>query len=525
MTDTPAPRSAPPATTPAASARLAGRLALGADGHESGAAIPKIPTGIGGFDHVSMGGLPLRRTTVVAGPAGAAKTLFAGQFLAEGVRRGEPGVFVTLEEPAVDLRGNFATLGWDVQAWEGSGDWRFVDGSPLTPPDADRRPDYSVETLSAQIGAAVDRTGARRLVLDSLSAVLSLHADPVMARQVLRTLIVRLRAMDLTVVLTVETEDDPDGSLSRWGVEEFVADNVVLLRNIREGIFRRRTVEVLKMRGAMHHKGDVPFTIVPGEGLRVLPIAASAPASRRGPRERLPSGVAGLDAMTRGGVFRGSTTLVSGPTGSGKTMMATQFAVDGVRAGETVLFMAYEESHDQVLANGAALGCAFAGEGDDGSTPRPEGEGVVHVRSLYPEVASLDDHLVEFHALVQRLQPTRVVLDGLSALERLGSPQSYRGFLLGVTAFVSSAGLAAVITTTPPVPTPVTPTADDLTGLVDTVVVLRHHEAGATVHRGIRIQRMRGSRHDNTVRELLIDDHGVAVGGPLPENPGRTPVP
>jgi len=496
---------------------------LGGDGHESGAAIPKVPTGIEGFDHVAMGGLPRGRTTVVAGPAGAAKTLFAAQFLAEGVRRGEPGVFVTLEEPAADLRDNFATLGWDVEAWEAAGNWRFVDGSPLAPADVRQRPDYDVETLTAQIGAAVDRTGARRLVLDSLSAVLSLHADTVVARQLLRTLILRLRGMDLTVVLTVETEEDPDGSLSRYGVEEFVADNVVLLRNIREGIFRRRTVEVLKMRGAMHHKGDVPFTIVPGEGLRVLPITASAPSSHAGPRGRISSGIAGLDEMTDGGVFRGSTTLVTGPTGSGKTMMVTRFAADGVTSGEAVLIMAYEESREQVVANGAALGCDFeatAAEGEPGPAGRADGAGTVHIRSLYPEVASLDDHLVEFHTLVQRLRPARVVLDGLSALERLGSPQSYRGFLLGVTAFVSGMGLATFITTTPTVLTPISSTADHLTGLVDTVIALRQREIGATVHRGLHVQRMRGSRHDNTVRELLIDERGVTVGDRLPTAPG-----
>jgi len=478
-----------------------------ADGQEPGAGVPKVASGIGGFDHVSMGGLPLRRTTVVAGPAGAAKTLFGAQFLAEGVRRGEPGVFVTLEEPAADLRANFRTLGWDVEAWEAAGDWRFVDGSPLAPADTSRRPDYSVETLTAQIGAAVDRTGARRLVLDSLSAVLSLHADAVVARQLLRTLILRLRGMDLTVVLTVETEADPDGSLSRYGVEEFVADNVVLLRNIREGIFRRRTVEVLKMRGAMHHKGDVPFTIVHREGLRVLPVTAASRSAHRGPRTRLSSGIAGLDEMTNGGVFRGSTTLVSGPTGSGKTMMVTQFAAEGVRSGETVLVVAYEESHAQVVANGAALGCDF------------EAAGTVHIRSLYPEAASLDDHLVEFRTLVQRVRPARVVLDGLSALERLGSPQSYRGFLLGVTAFAGDTDLATFITATPPVPTPFSSSADQLTGLVDTVIALRQREVGATVHRGLHVQRMRGSRHDSTVRELVIDDRGVRVGERLPTAP------
>lgn len=498
---------APSPASPAASARLAGRLALGDDGHASGAAIPKTPTGIGGFDHVAMGGLPVNRTTVVAGPAGAAKTLFAAQFLTEGVRLGQPGVFVTLEEPAADLRANFATLGWDVVAWERAGDWRFVDGSPLTPGGTGRDAVFDVDTLSAQIGAAVDRTGARRLALDSLSAVLSLHSDPAQARQLLRTLVLRLRGMDLTVVLTIETEDDPGGALTRYGVEEFVADNVVLLRNTREAMFRRRTLEVLKMRGAMHHKGDVPFTIVPGEGLRVLPVTSTGPSAPTAARERVSSGVAGIDEMTHGGFFRASTTMVTGPTGSGKTMLSTQFATDGLDRGENVLVMAYEESREQVLINGRALGC---------DVEEHERRGLLSIQSFYPEVASLDDHLVELQALVDRLQPSRVVLDGLTALERLGSPPSYRGFLLGVTSFVRSAGLSTFITASPTAMFQGPLTADQLTGLVDTILVLRQQESGGVVRRGVHVQRIRGSHHENTVRELVVDAEGISVGGLLP---------
>jgi circadian clock protein KaiC len=141
---------------------------------------------------------------------------------------------------------------------------------------------------------------------------------------------------------------------------------------------------------------------------------------------------------------------------------------------------------------------------------------VLRIESHYPEVASLDDHLVELRELVERLRPTRVVFDGLSALERLGSPPSYRGFLLGVTTFVRSLGLATFITSTPPSLPSGSSTGDHLTSFVDTVIVLRHHEVDATVHRGLHIQRMRGSHHENTVRELVIDEHGVRVGNPLP---------
>jgi KaiC/GvpD/RAD55 family RecA-like ATPase len=282
-----------------------------------------------------MGGLPARRATVVAGQAGSAKTVFAAQFLAEGIRAGQAGVFVTLEEPAADLRVNLGTLGFDVAGWEEQERWRFVDASPVVRSGGVTA--YSLETLAAQVGHAVDATGADRLVLDSLNAVLALHEDIAVARQMLRSLIAMLRGLGLTVVLTVETPGDPGGTLSRYGIEEFVADSVVLLRNVREGTFRRRTVEVLKMRGAMHHKGDVPFTVVPGQGMVVLPVRE--PEQEALEDARLSTGNAELDRMTSGGLFRGSCALISGPTGTGKTLLATQFLAAGAKAGErAVLF-------------------------------------------------------------------------------------------------------------------------------------------------------------------------------------------
>jgi circadian clock protein KaiC len=494
---------APSPDSQAAAARGAGRLILGQDGYSSGAAVPKLPTGISGFDHVAMGGLPSRRATVVAGQSGSAKTLFAAQFLAEGIRLGQPGVFVTLEEPAADLRANLSTLGWDVEQWEADGDWRFVDASPLITAS---EPHIDVDTLAAQIGHAVDATGADRLALDSVSAVLSLQPDATVARLMLRRLVASLRRMGLTIVLTLETPGDPGGALSAYGVEEFVADNVVLLRNVRESGFRRRTVEVLKMRGAMHHKGDVPFTVVPGRGLVVLPV--TSPHDQPNPGlQRVSSGNAGLDELTHGGLFRASSTLISGPTGTGKTLLSTQLAGAGAAQGETVLVMAYEESREQVLANGRTTGHDFAAY---------EEQGLLHLVTVYPEVASLDDHLVEIRELVERLQPTRVVIDSLSALERLGSQQSYRTFLIGLTSFVRTAGVALVLTaTTSQLLGGSSVTESHTSGLIDTIMVLRHVETGSELRRGVVVLRMRGSSHEHQIRELRVGPSGIEIGRPF----------
>ncbi|MCW2714605.1 MAG: circadian clock protein KaiC [Frankiales bacterium] len=478
--------------------------ALGSDGHERGSSVRKLPTGIPGFDHVAMGGLPARRATVVAGQAGSAKTVFCGQFLAEGVRLGQPGVFVTLEEPAADLRENLATLGFDVTSWEEADDWRFVDASPLST-SAGSAP-YSLETLTAQIGHAVDATGAQRLVLDSLNGVLGLHEDVVVARQLLRALIANLRAMGLTVVLTVETPGDPGGSLSRYGIEEFVADNVVLLRNVREQAFRRRTVEVLKMRGAMHHKGDVPFTVLPGQGIVVLPIGK--PDHDPGALgQRVSTGNAGIDDLTHGGLFRGSSTLVSGPTGTGKTLMALQFAVAGVASGERVLLMAYEETRAQLERIGAAWGYDLGAY---------EEQGLLRIVSLYPEVASLDDHLVEIRQHVARFSPTRLVIDSLSALERLGSTASYRSFVIGLTSYVKQVGLASFLTSSAPhLVGGTSVTESHISGLIDAIIVLRYVEVDSALKRGILVLKMRGSGHEQRICELIITEGDMEVGEPF----------
>ena len=489
-------------TDPAGEPRARGPRGLGGDGHETGASVPKLATGISGFDHVAMGGIPASRATVVAGQAGSAKTVFAGQFLAEGVRNGQAGVFVTLEEPAVDLRANLQTLGFSIPEWEAEGNWRFVDASPVIRAGGAIEP-YNLDTLAAQVGHAVDQTGADRLVLDSLNAVLSLHEDVGVARQVLRSLISSLRGMGLTVVLTVETPGDPGGTLSRYGIEEFVADSVVLLRNVREGTFRRRTVEVLKMRGAMHHKGDVPFTVVPGRGMVVLPVREPEQEANL-TDERMTTGDAELDAMCGGGFFRGSCTLVTGPTGTGKTLLATEFLASGAENGERVALFAFEETREQVLRNARGWGHDLE---------RHERDGRLLIQSLYPEVASLDDHLVEIKDVVGRFEPTRIVIDSLSALERLGSPTAYREFVIGLTSFVKETGIASLVTASAPdLMGGASVTESHISGLIDVIILLRYAEVDSSVRRALTVLKMRGSRHDSTIREFTIDDSGLHLG-------------
>ncbi|MCW2621872.1 MAG: putative circadian clock protein KaiC [Frankiales bacterium] len=472
--------------------------------------IDKLETGIPGFDHVTMGGLPRRRATVVAGQSGSAKTVFAGHFLAEGVRRGQPAVFVTLEEPAGDLRTNLTTLGFDIAGWEEQDDWRFVDASPLLREDGTTLP-YSFSALAAQIGAAVDATGAERIVLDSLNTALSLAPDAAAARQQLRGLVSGLRASGLSVVMTVETPADPSGSLSRFGIEEFVADNVVLLRNTREGKVRRRTLEVLKMRGAAHRKGDYAFTVLPGVGLVVLPVATSAMAAGRA-SERVGSGVPDLDALCGGGLLRDSITLVAGPTGTGKTLMSLEFLAEAAQRGERGLLLGYEESPEQIARNAVGRGREF---------DRLRERGDLRVVSTYPEEASLEEHLLEIKQLIDDFGPTRLVVDSLSALERAGSPAAYREFVVGLTSYAKQRNLTTFLTaSTPGLDPRDSLTVGHVSTLADSVVLLRYAEDRGRIARALTVLKMRGSDHDRGIHELAIDDDGLHLGKQVDSHTG-----
>lgn len=474
-------------------------------GVPEGASVPKLPTGIPGFDHVTMGGLPIGRTTVVTGPAGSAKTVFAGQFLAEGVRSNQGGVFVTFEEPADDLRTNLTTLGWDVAAWEAADQWRFVDASPVLGTDDVATSVYNFQGLLARIGQALDQVAAERVVLDSIGAVFAQHSDPSVVRNELRTLLLELRHMGITIVMTAE--QSPDGhSLTRYGVEDFLADVVVILRNSLEDEKRRRTIEVLKMRGAMHRKGEFPFTVLPGQGIVVIPLSNVA-LTQRSTNQRLRSGNDALDEMTDGGFFRDSVVLASGATGTGKTLMVTEFMAQGCEEGERCLLLAFEESRDQIFRNASGWGRDFE---------KYEAQGNLKLFANYPEIASLEDHLVEIKNAIEEYQPQRLAIDSLSALERIGTVKGFREFIIGLTSFVKAEQVAALFTaTTTALLGGSSITEGHISTLTDAIVLLRYLEVDGDVRRGLTVLKMRGSAHDRSIREFRIDASGMHIGEPF----------
>jgi circadian clock protein KaiC len=467
--------------------------------------IPRVGTGVPGLDHVSLGGYPRGRVVVVSGPAGSGKTVLAGQFLAAGAASGEPGVFVTLEETATDLRRNLSTLGFDIAGWEAAGDWAFVDGSPRYDARADGIVPLQVDTLLAQIGQAVDHTGATRLVVDAFGAG-GIDRGDGLTRMRLRGLLAELRKLGVTVVMTVETDPDGADSPSTQGIEQYVGDTVVLLRNSLEGQARRRTLEVLKMRGAEHRRGQFAFGVLPGEGMVVFPL--SLPDRIRGAADhRVSSGNADVDALCEGGFFADATVLVSGATGTGKTLFVTEFLMGGVARGERSLLLAFEESRDQLRRSARGWGHDLA---------QAERDGHLRVGAAYPESATLEDHLLEIKRQIDDFAPTRIAVDPLSALERAGSPRAFREFVISLASYIKAKEIVAVFTaTTDALLGGSSVTETHISTLTDSIVVLRYVEALGTVKRAITVLKMRGSDHDRSIREFTIDNTGLHVGEPF----------
>jgi circadian clock protein KaiC len=467
--------------------------------------IEKLPVGMAGFDLIALGGLPKGRTTLVVGSAGSAKTVFAAQFLAEGIRRGERGVFVTFEEPPRDVRRNLLGFGWDVAAWEAGGTWTFVDASPHPDEESVVTGEYDMGALLARMEHAVRSTGAQRVVMDSLGAIFARFSDTRAVRRELFRIVSALRDIGVTAVMTAERTDD-HGEISRFGVEEFVADNVVILRNALEDEKRRRTIEILKFRGTAHQKGEFPFTISTGAGILVLPLSAME-LTQRSSNVRITSGVEDLDAMCGGGYFRDSIILVSGATGTGKTLMVTEFVEGGVSAGERCLLFAFEESREQLGRNATGWGVDFDGM---------ERDGKLKVVCAYPEVSGLEEHLLRMRSTIEEFKPNRVAVDSLSALERVSSMKTFREFVIGLTSFMKDKEVAGLFTsTTPTLMGGESITEAHISTITDSIILLRYVETFGEMRRGLTVLKMRGSKHDKDIREFTIDGEGMHLGKPF----------
>jgi circadian clock protein KaiC len=465
----------------------------------------RLETGIPGLDALAFGGLPQGRTTLLTGTTGSGKTVFALQFLAAGVNSfGHPGVLVTLEEPAEELIANMGSFGWGLAGLVDSGRIALIDATDRGEEVVSGGFDFG--GLSARIAHAVKEVGAKRLVVDPLDALFLDFRDAHEVRKALRGVARSLRPLGVTSVMTAERLAN-DGPFTRFGAEEFVADNLVVLRNSLQEERRRRTLEVVKLRGYQHRKGEFPFVIDPVSGVEVVPfsviegerdMAAAADRISLGPP---------LDEMCGGGVYRDSVVMVTGATGTGKTLLGAQFTQAGLDAGERVLFLSFEESASQIVRNVSSWGMDFAA---------PVREGRLRIVSRYPERMGLEDLLVEIKREVEEFTPGRVVIDSMTALMHNAPARDFREFGVGLSGYFKRRGVAALMTTT--LLTLLggeSATGVALSTVADAIVALRYLELEGELRRGILVVKLRGQAHERTIQEYAISDDGIQLLGPF----------
>ena len=470
-----------------------------------GSPLARVSTGIPGLDHVTGGGLPDGEVTLLAGTTGTGKTVMASQFLVAGITDfAEPGVYVTFAEGPEKIRRFTGTFGWDVGAWETQGKWAFVDASPGPEREVVVGEDFDFTALVARITAAVNDIRARRVVLDSVSHVLSRLGDRVGVRAQLYLLIAGLEALDVTTIITAERDHDFNG-VTRFGVEEFVADNIVILRNSLSTETRRRTVEAFKFRGAPHRRGEYPFAIWPDRGALVVALS-DLELTHPSTETRISLGNPDLDAMCGGGPFQDSVILVTGPTGTGKTLLSLEYLAAAGEDGRALL-VAFEESPDQLARNARA-------SGHDLNAMQASGQ--LKLLSQYPESASLEQHLLRIQRAIDEFHPTRVAVDSLSGLERNAGDREFHEFLVGLTWLLKSRGITGLFTTTTS-SLVAEPSASGLEAstLLDMIILVRYVEVFGEVRRGIAILKMRGSDHEKTIREITIGPDGTRLGAPF----------
>jgi len=461
-------------------------------------ALAKAPTGIQGLDELTSGGLPRGRPTLLCGSAGCGKTLLAMEFLVRGaVDHDEPGVFMAFEENGAELATNFASLGTDLATLVANRKL-VLESVHIERSEIEETGEYDLEGLFIRLGHAIDSVGAKRVVLDTIEALFSGLSNTAILRAELRRLFRWLKDRGVTAIITGERGET---SLTRYGLEEYVADCVILLDHRIEGQMATRRLRVVKYRGSTHGTGEYPFLIDAG-GISILPVTSIGLNHEAGV-ERVSTGVPRLDAMMGGkGYFRGSSVLMSGTAGSGKTSLAASFAHAAAARGERCLWLAFEESASQITRNMRSIGIDLE---------PPRRKGMLRIEATRPTVAGLEMHLVTIHKLVTQFEPRVVIIDPVSNFASLGNEVEIKAFLMRLIDFFKMRQITALFTSLTTGGEELESTVIGVSSLMDSWLLLRDSANGAERNRLLHLLKSRGMAHSNQVREFLITDHGVEL--------------
>ena len=475
-------------TKPRAAARVSERLA-------------KSPSGIRGLDEITDGGLPRGRPTLVTGASGSGKTLFGIEFLVRGARDyGEPGVLLTFEESAADMRQDVASLGFDLAQLERDG-LLLVDAVHVDPAEIVTTGAFDLDGLFIRLAGAVDEVGAKRVVLDTIEVLFGALGNDGIVRGELGRLFRWLKDRGLTAIVTGER--GREGQLTRFGIEEYVSDCVIVLDHRVSDDISTRRLRVAKYRGSEHGTNEYPFLIT-DRGLSVLPITSVGLAYGASP-ERVSTGMPQLDEMLGGGVFRGTTVMVSGSAGTGKTTLAAAMVDAACARGERSLFISFEESPDQLVRNMGSVGINLG---------RWVKAGLLQMWSERATTYGLESHLGRLERMLDETAPQVVALDAMASMGHVGSASEVTSAVARELDLIKSRGITAVLTT-------LTHEMDaeslELSSLVDTWLLVRNVESESERNRLLFVIKSRGTEHSNQVREFVLTSHGaqlvdVAVG-------------
>ncbi|HPD21456.1 MAG TPA: circadian clock protein KaiC [Desulfomonilia bacterium] len=458
--------------------------------------LEKSPTGIRGFDEITQGGLPRGRTSLVTGGPGTGKTMFAMEFLVNGViRHGEPGVFVSFEESREELIANSASLGFSLSELSES-NRLYVDYVHVERSEIEETGEYDLEGLFIRLSHAINTVGAKRLVLDTIETLFSGLSNTSILRAELRRLFRWLKDKGMTTIVTGERGA---GSLTREGLEEYVSDCVILLdHRVAEQVSTRR-LRVVKYRGTEHGTNEYPF-LISDRGLMVLPIT-SMKLRYEASEERVSSGIPRLDDMLGGkGFYRGSLVLVSGTAGTGKTSVAAAFAEAACRRGERCMYFAFEESARQVIRNMRSIGLDLG---------RWVEKGLLKIVGQRPTVHGLEHHLMTLQLMIDDFDPATVVVDPVTNLTQVGALSDVRATLARLVDHLKGRNITAIFTSLTSGGADAEMTDVGISSLADTWLILKNLETGGERNRVITILKSRGMAHSNQVREFQLTSKGI----------------
>jgi circadian clock protein KaiC len=463
-----------------------------------GPGLEKAPSGIKGLDEITVGGLPKGRPTLICGAAGSGKTLMAIEFIVRGATDyGEPGVFMAFEETAEDLAANVRSLGFDLDRL--SEEQKIsVDHVHIERSEIEETGEYDLDGLFIRLGYAIDSIGAKRVALDTLEALFSGFMNEAVLRAELRRLFRWLKDKGVTAVITAERGD---GAFTRHGLEEYVSDCVIVLDHRVTDQIATRRLRVAKYRGSSHGTNEYPFLIDAG-GADVLPIT-SIGLDHRAFTERISTGLPALDDMLGGaGYYVGSSVMVSGTAGTGKSTLAATLVDAACRRGEQAMYFAFEESPSQIIRNMQSIGIDLA--------PWQQ-QGFLHFRAARPTVQGLESHLATIYRLVRDRMPNVVVLDPITNLISIGSLDEAKAMLVRLVDFLKMEGITGFFTSlSHGGPQSVVEQTDlGISSIVDTWLLLRDVELSGERNRVMYVLKSRGMAHSNQVREFRITESGV----------------